>query len=241
MKTGKKSLWMAIGVYAIVFALINLIIFSVFKPGSLETGSMKTVFWFAYGFLVLAFALQVVVMFTGKFENGAEAIFFGLPLFTIALWYFVLTAILSTVFMILVCLGVAVPFLLMFVLECLLLGVFAIAFIISLTHKNVVQEIDQKIKRNVFAIRSLVTDVETMAESVENKDVKAKLERLAEDIRYSDPMTNDIVAELDLQIKDTIAELEVYVANNELEGIDGRIRQAQLLVSKRNKRLADSK
>ena len=108
-------------------------------------------------------------------------------------------------------------------------------------HKNIVQEIDQKIKRNVFAIRSLVTDVETMAESVENREVKAKLDRLAEDIRYSDPMTSEVVAELDLQIKDIIAELEVYVANNELDGIEGKIRQAQLLVSKRNKRLADSK
>ena len=241
MKTSKKSVWMAIGVYAIVLALINLIIFSVFKPGSLETKSMKLVFWFSYGFLTLSFLLQVVAMFTGRFEQGVEAIFFGLPLFKIALLYFVITAILSTVFMILVCLGVAVPFALMLVLECILLGIFAIAFIISLMHKNIVQEIDQKIKRNVFAIRSLVTDVETMAESVENREVKAKLDRLAEDIRYSDPMTSEVVAELDLQIKDIIAELEVYVANNELDGIEGKIRQAQLLVSKRNKRLADSK
>ena len=130
---------------------------------------------------------------------------------------------------------------LMFVLECLVLGLYAIAFIISLSHKNVVVEIDKNIKKNVFAIRTLVTDVECLAEAVEDSTLKAKLNRLAEDIRYSDPMTNETVAELDLQMKDAIAELEVFVSEQDYSAAEAKIRQAQLIMSKRNKRLADSK
>ena len=241
MKLGKKTVSTALIVYLILAALLNLIIFVLFKPGELATGELKRVFWFSYGFLMLAFVLQIAAILTGRFESGVESVFFGFPLVSVSLFYFIITAVLSLAFMILVSVGVAVPFMLMFVLECLVLGLYAIAFIISLSHKNVVVEIDKNIKKNVFAIRTLVTDVECLAEAVEDSTLKAKLNRLAEDIRYSDPMTNETVAELDLQMKDAIAELEVFVSEQDYSAAEAKIRQAQLIMSKRNKRLADSK
>ena len=241
MKLGKKTVSTALIVYLILAALLNLIIFALFKPGELATGELKRVFWFSYGFLMLAFVLQIAAILTGRFESGVESVFFGFPLVSVSLFYFIITAVLSLAFMILVSVGVAVPFMLMFVLECLVLGLYAIAFIISLSHKNVVVEIDKNIKKNVFAIRTLVTDVECLAEAVEDSALKAKLNRLAEDIRYSDPMTNETVAELDLQMKDAIAELEVFVSEQDYSAAEAKIRQAQLIMSKRNKRLADSK
>lgn len=241
MKLGKRTVSSALLVYVILAALLNLIIFAIFKPGNLANNDLKLVFWFSYGFVMLAFVLQIVSILTGRFESGVESVFFGIPLVSVSLFYFIITTVLSLAFMILVSLGVAVPFMLMLVLECVVLGLYAIAFIISLSHKDVVVEIDKNIKKNVFAIRTLVTDVETLAEAVEDSQLKAKLNRLAEDIRYSDPMTNDVVAELDLQMKDAIAELEVYVSEQDYSNAEAKIRQAQLLISKRNKRLADSK
>lgn len=241
MKLGKRTVSSALLVYVILAALLNLIIFAIFKPGNLANNDLKLVFWFSYGFVMLAFTLQIVSIITGRFESGVESVFFGIPLVSVSLFYFIITTVLSLAFMILVSLGVAVPFMLMLVLECVVLGLYAIAFIISLSHKDVVVEIDKNIKKNVFAIRTLVTDVETLAEAVEDSQLKAKLNRLAEDIRYSDPMTNDVVAELDLQMKDAIAELEVFVSEQDYSSAEAKIRQVQLLISKRNKRLADSK
>lgn len=241
MKIGKRTISAALLIYVILAALLNLIIFAIFKPGNLESNALKLVFWFSYGFTMLAFVLQIAVILTGRFESGVESVFFGIPLVSVSLFYFIIATILSLAFMMLVSFGVAVPFMLMLVLECVVLGVYAIALIMSLSHKDVVVAIDQNIKKNVFAIRTLVTDVESLAESVEDGALKIKLNRLAEDIRYSDPMTNDVVAELDLQMKDAIAELEVYVSEQDYSNAEAKIRQAQLLISKRNKRLADSK
>lgn len=241
MKLGKKTVSAALLVYVILAALLNLIIFAVFKPGTLETKELKLVFWFSYGFLMLAFVLQIATILTGRFESGVEAAFFGIPLVSVSLFYFIITTVLSLVLMALVSFGVAVPFMLMLVLECVVLGLYAIVFIMSLSHRDAVVEIDKNIKKNVFAIRSLVTDVETLADAAEDAQLKANLNRLAEDIRYSDPMTNEVVAELDLQMKDAVAELEVFVSEHDYTAAEAKVRQAQLLVSKRNKRLADSK
>ncbi len=241
MKLGKKNVSVALLVYAILAALLNLIIFTIFKPINLDGNDLKLVFWFSYGFVMLAFVLQIVSILTGRFETGVESVFFGIPLVSVSLFYFIITTVLSLAFMILVSLGIAVPFMLMMVLECVVLGLYAIAFIISLSHKDAVVAIDKDIRKKVFAIRTLVTDVESLAETVENSQLKTKLNHLAEAIRYSDPMTNELVSALDLQVKDTIAELEVLVSEKDYDSAEAKVRQAQLLVSKRNKRLADSK
>ncbi len=241
MKLGKQLKTSAFLIYFILAALLNLIIFAIFKPGNIEGNNLRVVFWFSYGFMMMAFVLQIVSTLTGRQQDGFEAIFFGIPLFKISIFYFVIATVLSLAFMILTYCSVEVPFILMFILECIVLGGFLIAYIFAMTHKNVVVEIDQTIKQNVFSIRTLVSDVEVLAESVEDANLKAKLNRLAEDIKYSDPMSNDVVKELDLQMKDAIAELEVYVADGDAANIESKIKQAQLIVSKRNKRLADSK
>ena len=241
MKIQKKIASSALIIYAIIAALINLVIFAVFRPGQLETGDMKLVFWFSYGFIMLAFVWQIITIATGRFDSGIATVFFGISLISVSWFYLIVTAVLSLAFMALVSFVVAVPFMLMLALECIVLGLYAIAFIASLAHRDVVLEMDKTIKKNVFSIRSLVTDVECLAEAVEDSQLKSKLLRLAEDIRYSDPMTNDTVAELDTQMKDAVAELEVYVREQDLSNAEAKLRQAQLIISKRNKRLADSK
>lgn len=241
LKLGQKVVSGAFIIYLILAALLNLIIFTVFKPGQLETGNMKLVFWFAYAFLMIAFITQFVSILTGRFEKGVEAAFFGFSLFSVSVFYFVITAALSVVFMVLVSLGVDVPFALMFVLECILLAFYLVAFIISLMHKNVVVEIDQKIKKNVRAIRAFVSDLECLADATQDAGLKTKLNALAEDFRYSDPMTNDAVAELDLQLSDAVAELEVLVTSADVATVEAKITQIKLTLSKRNRRLADSK
>ncbi|MBR7116822.1 MAG: hypothetical protein IKC87_03840 [Clostridia bacterium] len=241
MKLGRKAVISTVIVYLIIVALFNLVIFSIFKPSQFATDNMRLVFWFAYAFVMISAAMQVVSLVMGRFEDGAEAIFFGFNLFSISLFYLGVTFVLSLAFMILVACGVDVPFMVMFVLEVIVLGLYIAAFIISLTHKSVVQQIDQHIKHSVLQIRNLVTDVEVLAESVTDGELKAKLNRLAEDIRYSDPMTSEVVADLDLSIKDLIAELEVHVANGDNASAATTIVKTQLAISKRNKRLADSK
>lgn len=241
MKLGKKTVSSALLIYLILAALLNLIIFVVFKPINLESNELKLVFWFSYGFIMTAFILQIVSMLTGKFESGVESVFFGIPLIAVSWFYFGITAVLSLAFMILVSFGVVVPFSLMITLECIVLGLYLVAFIISLTHKNVVVQIDKTIKHNVFVLRNLVTNVEIMSASVNDAQLKTKLNRLAEDIRYSDPMTNESVAELDSLIKDAIAELEIYIRNEDFASAETKIKEAELLVSKRNMKLVDSK
>ena len=228
-------------IFAVIIALINLIVFSVFSPLSLETANLKLVFWFSYAFMMIAFGMQVLALLMGRFRDGIEAAFFGFPLISVSIFYFAITTVLSLMFMILVSFSVEVPLILVIVLEVILLGVFIIAFVVSLAHRDAVSEIDQNIKKNVRTIRNLTGDVESLAEAIEDREMKKALSALAEDFRYSDPMTTDAVADLDLQMKDAVAELELLVSEGDLTALAAKVRETKLLIAKRNRRLADSK
>lgn len=57
-------------------------------------------------------------------------------------------------------------------------------------------------------IKSLQVDVEMLAFAETNTDTKAALTKLAEKIRFSDPMSNEALADLEAEITAKVKELK---------------------------------
>ena len=94
-------------------------------------------------------------------------------------------------------------------------------------HNNVLQ--CQRMKK-VFYIRELQADVELLADNENDVAVKTALLQLAEKIRFSDPMSNEVLAELEAEITAKINELKL--AENKAEIIT----VLDSLVNERNKK-----
>lgn len=175
----KKNSKLGYAVLGIVFILFNVIAFAI---PTVKTGT----FWVAYIFSVIAFVSQVGIWKIAlSKEDTLKSKFLGFSIVHIGIVYLIVQVIVFAVFM-------AVPTLPVWstVVVCaLVLGVSAICMISAEAGRSEIDRVETKVKQKVFYIKSLQVDVELLASNESDSTVKAELQKLAEKIRFSDPMS----------------------------------------------------
>lgn len=215
-----KKKGLAYAVLVIAFALFNVIAF--FIP----TEKTAT-FWIAYAFSTIAFALQIVIWkLAFKGTDTIKSKFLGIPLLSVGFRYLAIQVIAFAVFMIFPTLPTWIPI----VVCSVILGGSAICLIGTETGREEINRVEEKVKSKVFYIKSLQVDVEMLAETESDPTTKAELIKLAEKIRFSDPMSSDALAEIDTEIASKIKEIKT--SNDKL----AIIAITSALVEERNKK-----
>ena len=207
-------------ILGILFALVSIIAFAV------PTAKTAT-FWIAYVFTAAAFAVQIGIWKSalGKEEN-LKSKFLGFPVVHIGVVYAVIQVIAFAVFMfvptlpawsaIVVCSAIA--------------GVSAVCMISADAGRNEIERVEAKVQKKVFYIRELQADIELLADNESDAAVKTALTQLAEKIRFSDPMSNEQLADLENKISTKVAELKTV--SNKVEIIT----ELNSLLDERNKK-----
>lgn len=217
----KKNKGMAYAVLAIAFVLFNVIAFAI------PTAKTAT-FWIAYAFSVVAFALQIVIWkFAFKGTDTLKSKFLGIPLISVGITYFIVQIIAFAIFM-------ALPLTaswIAIVVCALILGISAICLIGTETGREEINRVEEKVEKKVFYLKSLQVDVEMLASAERDADTKAALTKLAEKIRFSDPMSNDVLANLEAEISAKVKELKTAENKTEI------ITVLDSLVDERNKKV----
>ena len=185
-------------VLGILFVLISAIVFVI------PTEKIAT-FWIAYVFTTVAFVSQIAIWkkALGK-ENTLKSKFLGLPVVHIGIVYLIIQIIALAVF-------TAVPTLPNWsaIVTCaVILSISAVCMIAGEAGRNEIERIEAKVQKKVFFIKELQADVELLADAETDTSTKAALQQLAEKIRFSDPMSNDALAEIEKVIKEKVAELK---------------------------------
>ena len=201
----KKNKGMAYAVLAIAFALFNVIAFAV-------PTAKTTTFWIAYVFTAIAFASQIAIWkFAFKGADTLKSKFLGIPLITVGITYLIVQIIAFAIFM---AFSIA-PTWIAIVVCTLILGISAICLIGTETGREEINRVEEKVEKKVFYIKSLQVDVEMLASTETDADTKAALTKLAEKIRFSDPMSSEVLAELEAEI--TVKVKELKTAENKAE------------------------
>lgn len=185
-----KNSKLGYAVLGIVFILFNVIAFAI---PTAKTGT----FWVAYVFSVVAFASQIGIwkVAFGK-EDTLKSKFLGFPIVHIGVVFLIVQLAAFAVFM-------AVPTLPVWsaiVVCALILGVSAICMISAEAGRGEIERVENKVKQKVFYIKSLQVDVELLAKNEADSTVKSELEKLAEKIRFSDPMSYPELETLEAEI-----------------------------------------
>lgn len=216
----KKNKGMAYAVLAIAFVLFNIIAFAI------PTAKTAT-FWVAYTFSAIAFALQIGIWkFAFKGADTLKSKFLGIPLISVGITYLIVQIIAFAVFM---AFPIA-PTWIAIVVCALILGISAICLIGTETGREEVGRVEEKVEKKVFYIKALQVDVEMLASTETDSDTKAALTKLAEKIRFSDPMSNEVLAELEAEISAKVKELKTAEDKAEI------ITVLNSLITERNKK-----
>lgn len=222
----KKSIGMSLVVFGIIFAVYNLLVFMILTP---KTG----VFWMSYGFMVLAFGLQLVGMYLSFKEWSVQAVFFGIPLAQFTLFYFFAELFMSIVFMIFQTINWKIPL----VLQLVLLAIYAVVAIVSVAGRDVAVEVKDNYQSKAASMKLNVVDVQMLVDEVKDPELKAQLRKLAEAIRYSDPMSHEAIADVEAQIHQEMFALQAFCQDQDIDAAKSSCARLQRLYVERNRKL----
>lgn len=216
----KKNSTKGYVILGIIFALISIIAFAV--------PTMKTAtFWIAYVFTAIAIVAQIVIWKNalGK-EDTLKSKFLGLPVVHVGIVYLVVQIVAFAVF-------VAVPAFPIWsaIVACAAILGFSVIFMIAgEAGRGEIERVEAKVRKKVFFIKELQADVELLIDREADAEIKTALQQLAEKIRFSDPMSNNTLAEIESTIADRVTELKT--------GSDKMviIHELDLLLAERNKK-----
>lgn len=216
----KKNSTKGYVILGIIFALISIIAFVV--------PTMKTAtFWIAYVFTAIAILAQIVIWKNalGK-EDTLKSKFLGLPVVHVSVVYLVVQILSFAVF-------VTVPALPIWsaIVACAAILGFSVIFMIAgEAGCGEIERVEAKVQKKVFFIKELQADVELLIDREADAEIKTALQQLAEKIRFSDPMSNNTLAEIENKIAAKVSELKTESDKMAI------IHELDLLLVERNKK-----
>jgi hypothetical protein len=193
MKNGTKGY----AVLGILFVLISVIVFVI-------PGAKTAPFWIAYGFTAAAFAAQILIWRAAFGKNSTpKSKFFGLPVVQLGVVYLCVQLVLLALFRFVP----GLPVWSAIAVCAVLAGIAAVGMIAADVGRGEVERVEAKAQKKTFYIKEMQTEVELLASAEPDAETKAALSRLAEKIRFSDPMSHEKLAELEDEIAAKTAEL----------------------------------
>ena len=229
-KQSKSRIMQSILLAGIAYVFYNVILFVIAKFD--DHGAP---FWMSYAFINVAFFSLVINAFLLKSRNVTLSDFiFGFPILKNCFIYLGVEFFLSTLFMLLD--AADISWVLTFVVQFLALGFHLVLVISSYIAHDTIKDVQTKVKDASNYIRLLQVDVEMVAQKCVHPEAKAAFARLAEDVRYSDPMSNACLFELEKEINLTIANADFAVNQRDYSSALVLCNRAKMLLMERNQK-----
>ena len=191
------------------------------------------VFWVSFLFTLIAFGVAAASMYIAFIKNpDAKSRFYGFPIAKIGAIYALAQLIAGLLFM---ALAAIAPVWLAVLVFAIALGAAVIGLISA---EAVVEEIhvqDKKLKKDVSLMRALQSKVNQMVSQCDDADAAAAVKQFAEDLRYSDPVSSDALAEIEADLRSAVEELQAAVVDGDSKVIRPLCRKASALLAERNR------
>lgn len=213
-------------ILAILFVIYSAVIF--FVPGN-----KNSVFWLSYLFAIVAIAVQLYI-FRLSFRKGGsiKSKFYGFPIARIGAMHLIVQLILSTVFM---ALASTAPIWIPMILYVILLGATGIGLITVDIMRDEIEELDRKLTSEVSFMRNLQSKVNALTNQCEAGELRAAVEKFAENLRYSDPVSSKSLNDIEQELFTCVDELQKAVIDNDTASAMSLSRKAQAVLMERNR------
>lgn len=220
----KKTKWFAISLIALM--VFNLIAFA-------APLDKTPTFWVGYAFGIIAIILELLV--NQKVQGSDKELksrFYGWSLMIVASVYLTAQIILSLLFM--VASSIYVWIALIVCVVCLALC--GVGLIAGESAKEIIEQIDVKVKQKAFFIKSLESDLRLLSASCSDVMAKKNIVALADAIRFSDPMSSDTLSGIEKEIEIGCATIRDLAENHNYEGISDECSHVMKLLAVRNEK-----
>lgn len=184
-----------IAVWTILIALFNIICF--IAPETLEgVNKYSGSFWSGLVFINVAFIGQLICAYIALKPDNITRLFYNIPMLTISYTGMVVTIIAGVI-----CMAIHnLPNWVGSIICIFILAFVVIAVICSSTAGEIVSEIDEKVDSETLFIKFLIPDAELLVQKAKDGKTKQICSKVLDAIRYSDPVSNSALADIEGQI-----------------------------------------
>lgn len=226
-----KKKGLIIAIYAIVFAIYNVLTFVLCKK-------LNNVFWCSYGFMITTYIVHVVIqMFFSNEENKNKQFVKG-PMLVLSLIFVLIQLIINVVFM---DLKDTVGMTMVATVHGICFAVYVIAILVFLVLKNNADKRTDTIKQEVVFIKGVCIDIEMMIKNCSDDKMKKTLNKLHDVVMYSDPMSNKYVEDEEDEIMENMVELKTVMSDGDFESAKILCDRMNNLFEERNKKILATK
>lgn len=205
--------------------LLILYIFIAFLIPFVHTAT----FWVSFVFTLIAFAVVAASIYIAFIKNpDAKSKFYGFPIAKIGVIYGAVQLIAGILFM---ALAKVVPTWVAILVYAIVLGVAVIGLVSADAVVEEIQKQDAKLKKDVSLMRSLQSKVNQMVAQSEDAAIKT----LADEFRYSDPVSNDAIFDAEADLAAVVDELQAAYVDGDSEVVTRLCRKASALLAERNR------
>ena len=214
--------WVVLGVVLVVY---NVLAFALPFPKT-------AVFAVSYLFTMIAILAQIYVIRTAFYRGeGVKSKFYGFPIAKLGVIYLAVQLIAGLVFM---ALGLIVPVWLPLALYVVLLGIAAAGFVAADAARDEVVQQEVKLEKNVSRMREFQAKGRALVALNQVPEAARPLEKLAEDLRFSDPVSSEALTEIEDQLAECLAQLQEAVSAQKTEQILSVCQEAEHILAEPN-------
>lgn len=222
----KKNILRIAATVTLLLALFNIIAFAI---PFVRTAT----FWLAYAFTSVAILAQLplsLYAFTSK--GGVRDSLYGVPIARLSLIYLLAQAIIG-----LLCMALSkwLPFWAALVVESAMLVLVSIGCIATSTVRDELRRQDHNLQNKVAVMRELQSRAGVLASRSQDEAVHLHLRQLADDFRFSDPVSSAATAPLEADLLAHIDSIEHALTNGDRDCILKICHQTATLLAERNR------
>lgn len=195
----------------------------------------QAVFWLSYVFMVVCVCVVSVslILANQKTIQPRDRVL-SFPIYQHCLIFFTAELLVSILFIILDKVGI--PWGIPFSIQLVMLAIH-IAFAVSCFYsKEVITNLQDKVRTNTTMMKMLCADAELLAEKISDPDTKKQATALAEAIRYSDNVSNEILQPMEAQIGQYITMAGMCADEKRFDEVKQCCVKAEALLRERNKK-----
>ncbi len=191
--------------------------------------------WISFGFTLAAIAISLVIAFYANRGDGSiTSKVYGFPVLRVGYLYLAVQFVVGAVICLIAAL-IEVPFWIPLLLSLLLLAAAGVGVIATDNVRDHVQAMDRETERVTKAVKTFRLDMASVLDRCSDSVVKRELEKLAEAIRYSDPVSSEATESIERELGMAIEDLKVDVRRKSQEELLEQIQEVKSLLTERNR------
>lgn len=221
----KKSFGAYVIGWLAVLGLFNLIAFIV--PGE---NKYDTLFWVGYGLITATFIGQLICTHFVFNADSLQKTFYNISLYSLSINALIVMLVAGGL-----CMAVdGIPTWLGVIVCAAVLVIYIVAVAKAAVAVDAVAQIDKKIKVKTVFIKMLTADAMTLTSKAAGTEMEAAAHKVYEAIRYSDPMSDDMLANVEQRMSQKFMELSGAVDAKDIALVNEYADQLVLLANERN-------